>query len=645
MNVQKFYQECKERKVLRSVSLFGIFSWILIQVLATTGPYLGIPKAFVTSLIALLLFLFPFAILIPWHFKFDSDNDNLKLTRRDKSKKKPLHYLLAGGLFLSSGLLAYKILSNRNSIDENQNVETSLPLENSLAVFEFENNTGIDSLDVIGKMASDLIAYKINENEFANTLNYQDLLHHRKGSAGANYDQAILFEKFANVLHGAFYLEGESLMFISHIKQAGSTKQNSFPLVRCDAKRPMDGIAAMSSQILSFLLSKDKNLNFENKPPEFEAYKEYIKALDHYTDHAEAIGYLENAIQIDTNFTSAKIFLINKYYNRGMYAPLDSLLKVLQYDLTKLTKRERNLIKHYQACRDGKNRIAYTYFKDEYNYLQQDPFKNISMMVLALEFVNKPEEVKEVFRDLKTAESDYKSNPYLLSRLELFARADIRLGNYNQAIVELEPALEYSYTRRTREILIRAYTLQNNPARVKKLIEFAREEPLDKDWRYLYYFAGREALLKEDKHLANEYLDAAIEVYSKAPISAKMLSRCYLLKDDLNKAKQGFESIIQNRPTDYFSIAKLMQIHHAQGNMNELEKLKERIQKQNGTDSAYYNYYLAQIFAQIDKKQAMDYLEESILNGKRFDFYSFRYDPYFKDLFSEARFQEIVAFK
>ena len=73
MNLKEFINECRERKVLRTVTLYAVISWLLIQVAATTFPYIGLPKEAVSLVIILLLLGFPLAITLSWFYNVEQD--------------------------------------------------------------------------------------------------------------------------------------------------------------------------------------------------------------------------------------------------------------------------------------------------------------------------------------------------------------------------------------------------------------------------------------------------------------------------------------------------------------------------------------------------------------------------------------------
>lgn len=63
------FGELKRRKVFRVAAVYGVIGWIVIQVAATTFPYLDLPRWMVTAVIVLVLLGFPVALVLAWSFQ------------------------------------------------------------------------------------------------------------------------------------------------------------------------------------------------------------------------------------------------------------------------------------------------------------------------------------------------------------------------------------------------------------------------------------------------------------------------------------------------------------------------------------------------------------------------------------------------
>lgn len=70
MDVESFFRELRRRHVYRVAAAYAIVSWILIQVVATTFPYLGLPQWSIRTIIVIALMGFPWALVLAWAFDF-----------------------------------------------------------------------------------------------------------------------------------------------------------------------------------------------------------------------------------------------------------------------------------------------------------------------------------------------------------------------------------------------------------------------------------------------------------------------------------------------------------------------------------------------------------------------------------------------
>jgi predicted ATPase len=65
---RRFYAELRRRRVFRVLIPYAIAAWVLIQVVETTFPYIGLPPLAVTAVIVLAVAGFPVAALLSWVF-------------------------------------------------------------------------------------------------------------------------------------------------------------------------------------------------------------------------------------------------------------------------------------------------------------------------------------------------------------------------------------------------------------------------------------------------------------------------------------------------------------------------------------------------------------------------------------------------
>lgn len=71
--VPSFWSELKRRHVYHTAAVYAAVAWVLVEVSATTFPYLNLPGSAVTFLIALAILGFPIALVLAWAYEITRD--------------------------------------------------------------------------------------------------------------------------------------------------------------------------------------------------------------------------------------------------------------------------------------------------------------------------------------------------------------------------------------------------------------------------------------------------------------------------------------------------------------------------------------------------------------------------------------------
>jgi adenylate cyclase len=149
--MSRLIEELKRRQVLKSVGIYIVFAWVLLQVADVVVPATGWPEWIVTFVLYLMILGFPIVMLLSWMFDLTSKG----VEREDSSSKKPFSLgspiiLVSLLVFFGGAYFAY---------------EKALPppdLTPSIAVIPFENLTGDENQDFL----SDGISEEIMNNLF-----------------------------------------------------------------------------------------------------------------------------------------------------------------------------------------------------------------------------------------------------------------------------------------------------------------------------------------------------------------------------------------------------------------------------------------------------------------------------------------------
>src|SRR3989338_6463700 len=115
--MSNLFQELKRRNVFRVAAAYGVVGWLVIQVIDTVTPRLGLPDWVPTLVIVIVLLGFPLALLIAWAFEVTTQG--LKRTEDVGEGESIVHatgqklnVIVIGALVLA---LSYSIWQNQSS--------------------------------------------------------------------------------------------------------------------------------------------------------------------------------------------------------------------------------------------------------------------------------------------------------------------------------------------------------------------------------------------------------------------------------------------------------------------------------------------------------------------------------------------------
>src|ERR1700757_2727466 len=87
INLGRFFDELKRRRVYRVAIAYGVVAWLLIQVATQVFPFFEIPNWVVRLVVLVIIVGFPIALIIAWAFELTPEG--LKRTEfADKLPKK-----------------------------------------------------------------------------------------------------------------------------------------------------------------------------------------------------------------------------------------------------------------------------------------------------------------------------------------------------------------------------------------------------------------------------------------------------------------------------------------------------------------------------------------------------------------------------
>ena len=687
MDLKTFYQECVKRKVFKGISIYAISSWLIIQVAATTFPYLGFPSEAVTTVIILVLLCFPISILFSWHYNVVREPEDELAEKKDISKEqKSSNRIFYTMISLITGLMLIVIfLVSQKKFNPGSEIPMLSELvSDQVAVMEFSNNSSDPDLEDVGKMVADWVAHGIIEYEIAPVLNYESVNEYAALGIGNvlkdNLSRLSNVTSFAKMIRGAYYLRGDELIFQSEIVDKESGKQFAFPQVTCPKDKPLDGIEKIKQQILSYFLGPEE-ISEGGYIPLYEAYKNFIKAKEYWEKDLSIVEqYLDMSLSLDSNFYRAAYYQSALYYNVEMYEKADSL--VTQYSLRFQDQGENaEWFDYLKLLIDGRYDEGVEKYEKLYRKQPSDLYDNGALMVFNYYYLNRNGENEAVYNLINEEEVDYEHCDYCGVRTRVMVLSHIDQGNIEKAIEQINAHPILHGDKRFAEAMIKAYVRGERKDELEAYFDSRSYKLLSPNHQnYLYFFAAKEYALLGNKLERNKYADLALEEYTLLD-NLIMQGRCSYLKEDYVTALAAFEKHNNEWKNNHngvgndFSLSRMAAISMMQGknkeanaiidqlNFQDKKKEREEREKEKGSegtrnklinaDAKIINnyrfgraqYLIAHIYAMAgNTDKTFQMLEQSLLKGKRYGVLYFQNDPYLKEYFEDQRFQKLLTY-
>ncbi len=587
MNLREFFNECREKDVFKNLSIYIVSSWVFLQVFALVMEPLGFPKISLTYLLLILIVGFPIYIYLIWRYRIKAEHieesdaateamdlgtassksnleidpgmelDELSLGIDKKFRR--MYFLALVFIGLLSVLSAFFIVRT-NLIKENSPVMGGfLSAEGSdkIAILKFDNNTGNEEYDMVGKIAVDWIMHGITQNKAGQVISpklVEDYANILKASIMPSGENGILTEylKPSRVIIGEYYLNRGKLLIQSSVTDANMAETlMSFAPVECDPESPLDCIEALKQRVVGFLITdKDKKNNLQERPPTYEAYRSFLLAEEKGKEgnNEEYIRLLNKAISEDSTYFEPKVLRVAFYYNQGAYVKSDSLLKVLSKE-TSNNRRQVNLLNFYEALLAGNNRNSFQYLKNEYDEETDHPATNLSLMVLGHQFVNRPEVVDSIYKHIPMGDIDLDKCQQCVNRLYIKGLADLNLGKAGEVVELIGPFAKTKGQHWLKQTLIRALVREGNQEGVEDVLDsYKLLADSYKRWGDLNIWAAKEYLLLGDITKAKQLFEQLIQSLDRDQLSeedyTELLAWAYFYQENYQEAEKHLEQLV-----------------------------------------------------------------------------------------------------
>lgn len=656
MTLKAFLQECNKRDVFKRLSIYIVSSWVLIQVLAVTWEPLGITKDSVAFLIIALLLGFPIYIFFQWKYRLapiykeeleEADPD----TKLKIGRFRRLYFTAVTVISVLSVTVTTFILNNNYGTGTIQIPEVETRFTDKIAILPFGNNTGDPQFDVVGKMAADWIMHGITENRIAQVISPEildDYTTTEKGPQANESRMKILKEvlKPGKNIMGNYYLSEGKLLIQCSLKNGMMDETLiSFKPVSCNSDSPLECIELLKQRILGYLTMRNKEaLNLEEVTPKYDAYQYVLNAKSHYNDQTLFLDLLNKAIESDKNYFEPKVLRVGYYFNNKQFEKADSLIRVILPN-ARNNKRQLNLLNTYRALLDGNNKKIYLHTFREYEIIPFDLATNAGTMVVALQYVNRPQDVDSIYNAISMQGMDLESCTFCQHRLYIQALAKVQLKKYDEAIEIITPVSELVNDFYLKRPLISALVRKKNFAGLDDLFTKLPRTLSEEDLKKAYIYAGKEALLVGEDVQAKVYFDAIIAL--EASQNDKLYSAYAMLyTKNYKTAEPLFREAQTDKPEDVALLTALATTYQNNGKNKEASEVLATL---DGLRTDYQfgtiDYAMARFYAASnDQEKSMNYLNRAIAAGDNYGLQKYQNDHHFIKYWDTPSFKNILGF-
>jgi predicted Zn-dependent protease/TolB-like protein len=222
-----------------------------------------------------------------------------------------------------------------------------------VVVLPFENQTGVDSLQVVAEWAAEWIGLELMQAGVASVVPASAAraavlaVEEREGArTGVDLARAVALELGARIaITGVIFREGNRLEFHTRLLDAERDQVvRALEPVDGTVEQPSAGFPALRTRAVSAtaLLTGSEFAAFtalQSQPPTYQAYQEFSRgsALFAASEFMAAVPYFERAAALDRGYTLPLIYMVFSYsnagevrYENGVIQPLDSILRLVE---------------------------------------------------------------------------------------------------------------------------------------------------------------------------------------------------------------------------------------------------------------------------------------------------------------------------
>jgi len=575
--------------------------------------------------------------------------------------KKPYLKFLIPGIFLLIALAALAYFLFFKGPSKSASSKTSLNPKR-VVVAVFENLTGDESLDVLGRMAADWVTQGISRMESIEAVPNMVVMQLLKAKrSGKEVPQRMVFlQSLAEdvdartMITGSYYLSGENLCFQANITDMEQEKLLfSLEPIIGPKKSPITTIDKLKQKVMGALISYFDPGNsvpvLGYKIPTFDAYKEVMAGNELFgTDWSRAITHYKRAIELDPDFYIPKFYLAIAYFNLDDYASVDTINRQLYEKRDQLSDFERYWLECGRATLEGniEKRLLMMRKMGDIARKVPDVWYEIGRHLLLL---NRPRETIKVYKQF--GERHWSFSTFNSWRINVQTAAYHMLGEFQEELELAKKGQEiFPENLKFLSAEARALAALGKTDEVKKVIDksltisSSLETPGD-----VMLEATLELRAHGHMNAYRETVTRTIDWYKNRPPGEAAaenhrigLAKTLYMAEQWDQSESIFKDLSGKKPDNIYYKGYLGLLAVRKGNLKEARKISNELKK---LSRPYlfggHTFFCARIASLLNEKQrAVELLRESFAQGRVYgvflhqviDFEPIKEYPPFKEL-------------
>ena len=371
--LSQFWQELKRRKVFRVIAMYAATAFIIMEAGDIMLPRLGLPDWTVSFIIVLLIIGFPISVILAWIFDITPEGvkktESIEVTKEQESpsvsakRRLRVSDVIIAMLVVVVGILAYPKIFKKDKFEGIRDADGRI----SVAVMPFENLSGDSSYNVWQSGFQNLLISTLSNSDELQVRQYQTmstLIGQKKNLIKASITPSLARElafdlKTKTYILGSIMKTGNKVRISTQIIDAATEEIYKTHQVEGNAEGDAFALAdSLSGMIRNYL--EIRKLIGEYDTPEINefAFSKSAEAFQYYMRGWEAFGkmdlqttieWLSKAIETDSNFINAYIFLSFTYIPGGYLKLSKQLCKKAYEKRNELPVREQLFLDHLYA--------------------------------------------------------------------------------------------------------------------------------------------------------------------------------------------------------------------------------------------------------------------------------------------------------